>query len=346
MTGLVTACQPGGEGGERGAVEKSYAFGGPAQGTSYMVKYHGAALRDYQESIDSILLVIDHSLSTYIDHSTISQFNRQREFVTNDPHFVRMLFDAKDIRDKSGGAFEPAVLPLLRAWGFGPEGAEIRDSVQIDSLLALVNWDFEVKVSNQTASGANRSTTLEIIKNRPVEFDFNGIAQGYTVDVIFGFLAARGIENLLVEIGGEVRAKGVNDREQLWRIGIDKPDADAERGAQATVELDDRAVATSGNYRKYYEKDGKRYSHTIDPTTGYPVDHQLLSATVMASSCAVADAFATVFMVLGPERAKAFLASDRAEGLDALLVYYDDAGQLQTHATPGMRNRMLNESRE
>lgn len=320
--------------------EKIYVFGGPAQGTTYRVKYHGANLADHQESIDSILEVIDLSLSTYVESSTISRFNRQRELVTNDPHFVRMLFDAKDLRDMSEGAFEPAVMPLVKAWGFGPDGPQLEDSVNVDSLLKLVNWDFELKISNQAEAGSDRLTTVEIVKNRPVEFDFNGVAQGYTVDVVVEFLNRRGVKNLMVEIGGEVRAVGVNETGDPWLIGIDQPNENGERGSQARLKLENQSVATSGNYRKFYEKDGKRLSHTINPKTGRPVSHQLLSATVVASTCAMADAFATVFMVYGPEKSMAFLESDKANGLEAYLIYHDDSGELKTFMSEGLKGQI------
>jgi thiamine biosynthesis lipoprotein len=319
-------------------VEKSYVFGGPAQGTSYVVKYHGAGLDDYQQSVDSILKVIDQSLSTYVENSTISKFNRQNELVTRDQHFIRMLFDSKDIRDMSDGAFDPAVMPLVKAWGFGPEGASVRENQNIDSLLQLVVWDFDVQITNQSENNSVRTTTLTVVKNKPIEFDFNGIAQGYTVDVIWEFLRDKGVKNMLIEVGGEMRAAGLSERDDPWKVGIDRPDERGERGSQAHLQLTNRSVATSGNYRKFYEKDGKRFSHTIDPQTGYPVTHQLLSTTVVASSAALADAFATVFMVYGPEKSIEFLESERGESLDAYLIYYDEGGDLKTYITGGLRN--------
>ncbi len=331
----VSACNNGNH--QSDATELSYEFGGPAQGTTYMVKYYGASLEDHQNSVDSILKVIDQSLSTYVDLSTISRFNRQDEIVTNDEHFIRMVFESKDLRDLSGGAFEPAVMPLVRAWGFGPEGPQPDHEVNVDSLLPLVDWDFEVKVSNQSDAGSHRSTTMEIVKNKPIELDFNGIAQGYTVDIVFEFLKSKGIENLMVEVGGEMRAAGLNEQGNPWLIGIDQPNESSERGTQATLRLINKAVATSGNYRKFYEKDGNRYSHTIDPVSGYPVSHQLLSATVVASSCALADAFATIFMVYGPEKSIAFINSEKGKNLEVYLIYYNEMGEMETFISKGLR---------
>lgn len=327
-----------GENGTSTEAEESFAFGGAAQGTSYLVKYSGTDLRDFQQSVDSIFEVIDESLSTYRETSTILRFNRQDELVTNDEHFIRMVFESKDIRDISEGAFDPTVMPLVRAWGFGPEGPQLEEEVDVDSLLQLVDWDFEVKISNQSNGGNHRSTTLEIVKNKPVEFDFNAIAKGYTVDVIFEYLATQGAENILVEVGGEVRARGVNEKGNVWLVGVDHPDEHSARGSQAHLKLENSAVATSGNYRKFYEKDGRKYSHTIDPQTGYPVSHQLLSATVVAPTCAWADAFATVFMVYGPEKSIAFLESEKGDRMEAYLIYNNDSGDLETYTTEGLKD--------
>lgn len=327
--------------------DKTYLFGGPAQGTSYMVKYHGPGLTDHQQSVDSILKAIDQSLSTYIPHSTISRFNNQMEFTTNDKHFIRMLFDSKDIRDMSDGAFEPAVMPLVKAWGFGPEGPRTEEPMNMDSLLALVSWDFDMQVTTAAEHGGSvRETIVHVEKTQPITLDFNGIAQGYTVDVIYDFLRSKGVENLMVEVGGELRAGGVNEQNQPWSIGVDDPTSETERGTQAVILLNNQAVATSGSYRKFYEKDGKRLSHTIDPQTGYPVDHQLLSATVVTSSATLADAFATVFMVYGPWRSMEFFAENPESGLYALLVYYDDEGELQTYLSPGMEDKIRKDPEE
>lgn len=320
--------------------ESEYVIRGEAQGTSYTIKYRGKGVSDYQQSVDSIFQVIDQSLSTYVEQSTISKFNRQNELVTNDAHFIRMVFESKDLRDISGGAFEPAVFPLVKAWGFGPDGPQLKGEVPVDSLIELVDWAFEVKISNQSDVANHHSTTLQLIKNKPVELDFNAIAKGYTVDVLFDFLVSKGAEHVLVEVGGEIRARGENAKGETWLVGVDQPDEFSERGSQALLRLDDQAVATSGSYRKFYEKDGKKYSHTIDPKTGYPVSHQLLSATVIASTCAHADAFATVFMVMGPEASMEFLNSAQGQMLEAYLIYGDESGNLKTFITPGLEAQL------
>jgi FAD:protein FMN transferase len=334
FTCLIVGCQS-----EKVAPDKMNMLSGPAQGTTFNIRYLSPDTLSYQFQVDSILRVIDNSLSTYVKNSTVSEFNRSDKFTTSDEHFIRMLFESKGIQQMSNGAFDPAVMPLVKAWGFGPEGPAIKENQNIDSLLQLVKWDFEMTMTEQPVAGNNATkTVVEIVKKTPVQFDFNAIAQGYTVDVLFDFLKNKGVKDIMVEVGGEVRAAGVNDQGKKWRIGIDKPLENGERDLQAVAEVDNKAIATSGNYRKFYEKDGQRYAHTINPKTGYPVQHNLLSATVVAETCAMADAYATVFMVLGLDESIAFLNNHSDLGMEAYLIYSDSAGAVQTHFTSGMND--------
>lgn len=326
---LIVACQPASE----NAKVEQFVLSGEAQGTTFNIRYQGAGISNYQQSVDSILMVVDQSLSNWVSNSTISLFNKQNELTTNDEHFLRMLLESKSIYQVSDGAFDPAVMPLVKAWGFGPDGPAVKANQNIDSLLLLVNWNFDMTM---TDDGAGK-TIVQIVKNSPVQFDFNAIAQGYSVDLIFDFLKNRGVKNMMVEIGGEVRAIGKNDKGEHWRIGIDKPVEEGERILQAVAEIDNKAIATSGNYRKFYEKDGQRYAHTINPKTGYPVKHNLLSATVLAETCANADAYATVFMVLGLEESIAFLKNHPELNLEAYFVYSDADGTYKSHFTEGMK---------
>jgi FAD:protein FMN transferase len=326
---MFVACEPA----PKNVPAALIVLNGEAQGTTFNIRYHGAGVANYQQAVDSILKVIDQSLSNWVGNSTISLFNKQNELTTNDENFIRMMLESKSIYQVSNGAFDPAVMPLVKAWGFGPEGPAVKNDQNIDSLLLLVNWDFEMTMTND-GSG---KTVVQLVKNSPVQFDFNAIAQGYSVDVVFEFLRNNGVKNMMVEIGGEVRAMGKNDKGELWRIGIDKPVEEAERTLQAVAEIDNRAIATSGNYRKFYEKDGKRYAHTINPKTGYPVQHNLLSATVLAETCANADAYATVFMVLGLEESLTFLQNHPELNLEAYFIHSDADGALQTHFTEGMK---------
>jgi FAD:protein FMN transferase len=327
---LFVACEPA----SKNTRAELIVLSGEAQGTTFNIRYHGAGAVNYQQAVDSILKVIDQSLSNWVGNSTISLFNKQNELTTNDEHFIRMMLESKSIYQVSNGAFDPAVMPLVKAWGFGPEGPAVKANQNIDSLLLLVNWDFDMTMTND-GSG---KTVVQFVKNSPVQFDFNAIAQGYSVDVVFEFLRNNGVKDMMVEIGGEVRAMGKNDKGELWRIGIDKPVEEAERTLQAIAEINNKAIATSGNYRKFYEKDGQRYAHTINPKTGYPVQHNLLSATVLAETCANADAYATVFMVLGLEESLAFLQNHPELNLEAYFINSDADGNLKTHFTEGMKS--------
>jgi thiamine biosynthesis lipoprotein len=239
---------------------------------------------------------------------------------------------SKSIHEISAGAFNPLVFPLVEYWGFGKkaETPDEIDDVKIKGFLKFLEYD-SVQYEFDEA--------LVLIERNPkIKFDFFGIAQGYTLDVIAEYLESKGVKNYMVEVGGEVRAKGKNERSLIWNLGIEKPsDINEEHVLQATIKLRDRSMATSGNYRKFYEKDGMRYSHTIDPKTGYPVQHSLLSATILAPDCASADAYATAFMVLGLEKGKEFLKNHPELKLDAYLIYSDENGEFKTWTSKGIK---------
>ena len=299
---------------------------GEAQGTTYSVKYHGENEVTKTE-IDSILREIDLSLSAWVEESVLNSFNLKDSLKINDSHFINVFYRSKEIAELTDGAFHPMVMPLVRAWGFGVGGGELREDANLDSLKQLVNFNFEVEaIPNQNA--------VRIIKGGQ-KMDVNGIAQGYSVDVVVSYLEKQGVENYMVEIGGEVLTSGESDKGEAWRIGVDKPLFGADqRELEAVISLNDAALATSGSYRKFYEKDGQRYSHTIDPSTGRPVEHNLLSATVRSSNCTDADALATAFMVMGTEKAKEFLSKNPQLNLDVFLIY-DENGELKTFMTEG-----------
>jgi thiamine biosynthesis lipoprotein len=274
---------------------------GEAQGTTYSVKYVGDEIVTKSE-LDSALRAIDLSLSAWVDESTLSRFNRSDSLFISDPHFLEVFFRGKELSDLTGGAFHPMIMPLVKAWGFGPDGGKLKDNLNLDSVRALVSFDFDVRPAGEEEG-------VYFIKDGRYQIDVNGIAQGYSVDVLSEMMEAREVNNYMVEIGGEVRTKGSNESGEPWRIGVDKPvGSEEERTLEAIVNLDDAALATSGSYRKFYEMNGKKYSHTIDPRTGYPVDHGLLSATVKTDNCTDADALATAFMVMGLEKTKDFLS--------------------------------------
>jgi len=293
---------------------------GYAQGTTYQILYLDD--RNFQRSVDSILIAIDNSLSTYNKRSIITNFNQADSLLEVDTYFIEVFNMAKEVYTTTGGAFNPTVTHLVNAWGFGFENTEKTDSNSIDSLLKLVDFD-GISIQNN-----------KVIKNRKeLMLDFNAIAQGYTVDVLADFFDEKNVKNYLIEVGGEIIAKGKNAEKKPWRVGIDKPiENQEERVLEAVINLENAALATSGNYRKFYEKDGIKYSHTINPVTGYPVRHTLLSATVVTDNCALADAYATAFMVVGLEKSKEILIANPT--LEALLIYANEDGTLSSYSTP------------
>ncbi len=305
---------------------KEISLSGTTMGTTYSIKYLSKDGTGYQQEVDSLLLVFNQSLSTYIPNSEISQFNRDTVFYFELPFFLPVLKESKRVYVATDGAFDPTVMPLVRAWGFGPDQSQMPDSSKIDSLLQYVGFD---KISFDSKM---------VTKSKPgVELDFSAVAKGYGVDVIGMWLAEHGISNYFVEIGGEVKCKGVNNEGKSWRIGIEDPTREINsRATKAIVELQNRAMATSGNYRNYYVVDGIPYSHTIDPASGFPVRNVLLSATVFADDCITADAFATAFMVIGLEKAKKFIEENPK--IDGFLIYSDKTGKLRTFTSREVGN--------
>ncbi len=318
---------------KKNASSKWMHLEGNAQGTTFSIKYEGE--KDFSKEVKGIFDRMDQQLSTYIDESVITVFNNSQEAIRklshNDTLFRGVFKKSKEVYSKSGGAFNPAVMPLVEYWGFSREEMipDLIDSSKVDSLMEFIDFS---KCEYMPTRGA------QIQLPEKMQLDFNGIAQGYTVDKIAEMLENNGIKNYMIEVGGEVRAKGKNEREQYWKLGIDKPiDINADHELQAIITLVNRSMATSGNYRKFYEKDGVRYSHTIDPFTGYPVQHSLLSATVLADDCASADAFATAFMVMGVEKTKEFLEKNKNLKLDVYLIFSGENGKFNTWFSKGVK---------
>ncbi|MFT6726026.1 MAG: thiamine biosynthesis lipoprotein [Flavobacteriales bacterium] len=314
---------------------------GEAQGTTYSISYIDNSA-DYKIQVDSILDGFDQDISLWVPNSVINRINgvnrRDSIFVFVDStKYFSVLFDfSRDVWRTTNGAFDPTVYPLVEAWGFGLKHKEEMTQGKVDSLLQCVGFeDTSIDMIEEFDGYFYKQT--QIYKGNPkVRLDFNAIAQGYSVDVVGDFLREKGIENFMIEIGGEVLCRGLNAHDELWRIAIDKP-TDGDREFQAIVQVQDRAIATSGSYRKYYEVNGVRYSHTIDPRLGYPVSHSLLSATVMAKDCGTADAFATAFMVMGVEETINFLYEHPELDLDVYLIY-DEGGEFQTVFTENMES--------
>ena len=293
---------------------------------AYHIKYKDSQKRDFKESIDSLLIVFNNSLSHYIPDSELSRLNRsgvRQSFES--PFLFPVLQESKKIYEASNGAYNPAVMPLVNAWGFGPEEGVEPDSVLIDSLLAFTDFTL-VEFNNQ-----------QVWKNDPrTQLDFSASAKGYGVDVIAHFLEAKEIKDYFVEIGGEVVCAGTNAKKKPWRIGIIDPASDLfNQSFIATVDISDMAVATSANNFNYRIIDGVKYSHTIDPNSGYPITRSILSASIFAQECITADALATACMVMGIEKAKKMI--NRMEGVEALLIFSDENGQPEYYITEGIK---------
>lgn len=288
----------------------------------YNIKYFDQHKRNLKLQIDSILEDFNQSLSTYIPESEISQFNRDSIFRFESPYFYESLVETKQLSEATEGAFNPTIMPLVNFWGFGPEKKIKQDTSMIDSLKALVDYDL-------VQFDENKVWKL----NKAVSLDFSASAKGQGVDVVSKYLKSRGIQNYFVEIGGEVRTGGINLlKERGWVVGIINPKSTEDNiSYYATVELNDKAMATSGNYFNYRIIDGQRYSHTISPFTGYPIILPILSATVVAEDCLTADALATAFMVMGHEEAKDFL--NNHPEYEALLIYSSDEGEIKHYET-------------
>jgi len=276
------------------------SFNGFAQGTTYSIvfeKNKTITTDSLHKKVESILHDFDMSLSLYIDSSILSRINRNED-VTVDKYFEEVFRISAEISVLTGGAFDVTVGPLVRSWGFGPDDHKNFDVRRLDSLMRLIGMN---KVSLENG---------KVRKSEPsINLDFNAIAQGYSVDVVAVYFESLGINNYLIEIGGEVRAGGTKNG-NLWRIGIDRPEDNnviPGQNLQAIIRISDRSLATSGNYRKFYVEDGIKYSHTIDPKTGYPAKNRLLSATILAADCGTADAVATSCMVMGHEKAIEFI---------------------------------------
>jgi FAD:protein FMN transferase len=302
---------------------------GYTMGTTYHVTYFDDdAGRNFKNEIDSLLVLVNKSINTYDSGSEVSAFNRSKNGVTvNLPYLFPPLAKAKEIYSESDGAFDPTVMPLVNAWGFGPKKSFRPTPQQLDSILEFTGFD-QIIV-----------TEREISKLDPrVQLDFGGIGQGYGVDVISDFLRLKGIENFLVEIGGEGFASGKNlSKGKPWEIGILDPNSIIENQFfKAYASLHNRAFTTSGNYFNYREIDGKKYGHTIDPKTGNPIQHELLSASVFASDCSTADAWATAFMVMGVP--KSIEKLKKMPHVDALLIYTSAFGKIETYITPGAKH--------
>lgn len=318
--------------------ENYFKVTGNAQGTTYSIIYSDSLARNFKPQIDSLLQRFDSSLSTYKPNSIISRFNNSDSGVVVDLTFVDMLSKSWTVYQISEGAFDPSINPLLSFWGFNKEKIENIDSIDVQQLnLALSQKGFNQLV----VAYDGREILLKDIPylsykgdkflKKPfkgLQLNFNAIAQGYSVDLLAKMLEKFGCKNYMVELGGEMKVKGNNTQKELWRLGVDEPIENAsERKLNAIISLNNGALATSGNYRKFYVKNGKKYAHTINPKDGYPVQHNLLSTTIIAEDCWMADGLATACMVKGVEWAKTL--THEVKGLNVYLIY-DEEGKFST----------------
>ena len=296
-------------------------------GTTYHITYQCDS--DLTQSIKAELLKVDASLSPFNKESVITAINENKD-VSPDEMFKEVFSLAMDISKETDGAFDITVAPLVNAWGFGFKNGSQPSHHQVDSLLQLVGYK---KVS--MADGKVKKQDPRIM------LDCSAIAKGYGTDRVARLLRNRGVQNYMVEIGGEVVTSGVNPERLPWKIGVTKPTDDSLNTGhelQTILNLTDKAMATSGNYRNFYYKGGKKFAHTIDPKTGYPVQHSILSATVIAKSCAVADAYATSFMVMGLDKARQVL--ERHPELMVYFIYSDENGEMAVWFSPSLRDKI------
>lgn len=292
-------------------------------GTTYHITYQYDD--DLQKDIEAELQKVDSALSMFNQQSVLSLINRNERLTVDNQMFIDVFKLAQQISAETSGAFDITVAPLVNLWGFGFKSGTMPTQEKVDSLRQLIGYQ---KVSLETKNtGGNEQLCIKKADPR-IMLDCSAIAKGYGVDVVARLLSSKSIDNYMVEIGGEVITKGISERRVPWVIGVNKPVENdslvASNELQTTLNVTDMAMATSGNYRRFYYKNGRRYAHTIDPKTGNPVQHSLLSATVLAKDCATADAYATAFMVMGLDPAKKLL--EKHPELMAYLIYTDPQG--------------------
>jgi len=320
---LLFSCTP-----EQPKIVKNHSVGG-ALGTSYSLIYLADRELDYQQEIDSVFSAINNSMSTYIPDSDISKINRGDSTVVVDKMFQEVFRLSKEIHEKTNGYFDPTVGTLVNAWGFGPGRQMTLDSMRVDSLMRYVGFE---KVSLTQKQTIRKEDTN-------IHFDFNAIAKGYAIDQLAVLMNQKGIQNYLLEVGGEVVAKGENMANQRpWGIAVQDPQTE---GAKISIQLKDKAMASSGNYRKFRVDSisGKKYVHTVDPKTGFTKNANTLGVNILANTCAEADAYATAFMAMDLVDTIKFLTNQRV--LDAYIIYLDDKGETQDFMTKGFREMVL-----
>lgn len=302
---------------------------GFAQGTTYSIVYYDSLNRNFSSSFDSLFVVIDNSMSVYNDSSIISKINRN-DISLVDSLLAEVIIISDSIYRETDGAFDITVGPVIRAIGFGKDKTKGIDSAKVKMLLPLIGMN-QIKLDD-----------LLLVKGKPeIQIDVNAVAQGYTVDFFADFLRSNGVNNFLIEVGGEICANGINSKGSEWVVGLDKPIENAIPGEEIQTKIflsGGKGLATSGNYRKFIEVDGQKYSHTINPKTGFPVLNSLLSATVIAPSAARADALATAFMVNGLDWSINFINSNPK--IEAYLIYSNNEGNYSVWISENLKENI------
>lgn len=298
-------------------------------GTLYHISYDYP--KNLQTEIEAELQAFDKSLSPFNPNSIITRINNNDTSVVADKWFTNVFVTGKKVSDVTNGAFDYTVAPLVNLWGFGFKKSDEVTEAAVDSILHFVGYNKVRLVDGKVIKEDSRTM-----------IDGSAIAKGYACDVVADLLRSKGIINFMVEIGGELVAGGVNEKGNLWRVGINKPIDDSTSMVseiEEVVELSNMAMATSGNYRNFYVKDGKKYAHTINPKSGYPIQHNLLSSTVVALDCITADAYATAFMVLGMEESLKIVDADPA--IEAFFIYTDENGKYSTYCSEGLKKYIV-----
>ncbi len=323
-------------------VKSSYIqLQGETMGTTYNINYEGSI--NYQKGVDSVLVIVNSEVNTYDPNATISKFNQSAtgidlEVAIDDvenslhpsrKHFIKNFITAKLIYEKTQGAFDPTVMPLVNYWGFGytpKKPVDAVDTMKIDSLKSFIGLN---KISYE---GTQLKKSIA-----GIQLDFSALAKGYGVDEVGRYLESKGVYHYMVEIGGEARARGKNNKGESWNMGVSTPDEMARITALiAAIRLNNKSIATSGNYRNYYEINGVKYSHTINPKTGFPERNNLLSATIVAEDCMLADALATACMVLGLADAKTLVTD--LQNVEAYFIYSNQNGEMEAYLTSGLKD--------
>ncbi len=329
---------------------KFFKIAGETMGTTYHITYEDSLSRNFKKEVDSILVEINQAVSTYIPDSEISKLNKaaENEEVKMGEHFKQVVISSDIIFQKTDGFFDPTVMPLVNYWGFGYTDKKAvlnTDSMAIDSLRKFIGWE---KIETGTIEhSTNENDTLVFILddyisklNTNTQLDFSANAKGYAVDVVANFFEEKNSKNYLVEIGGELRTRGENSKGKIWTTAINTPKINAQlTDYEAIIKVNNKAIATSGNYRNFHEVNGEWYGHEINPKTGFPEKSNLLSVTIMSDDCMSADAYATAMMVMGLEKSKAL--AEKLNNIDAFFIFANEAGELKTFYTKGFEGAIL-----